>query len=249
MSINWKEAGFITLAGGVGGGLSLVYSITVGNPPTLELPEGLFAYIFLGMGAGFLGVYLIAKTDTSQLTHALGFAIACGLSWAPIMDATTALVKQNTERQLNQETEYISERVKTDKERAQNAPGEELSAISERIGEYSEQLAEIVTSANEVETINKANNVLSSIGDVVSTIGERDKKLASTTQRKIYGVVSTVNAKSVANLDIPFSVTPNLIFGADWSVRGFPAYRMAIGELEKEHSDKKVLIIKKDGEG
>ncbi|MGI0117507.1 hypothetical protein [Zooshikella sp. RANM57] len=249
MNINWKEIVFITVAGGIGGCLSLVYSITVGNPPTVELPVGILAYIFLGMGAGFLGVYVIAKTDTSQFAHALGFAIACGLSWAPIMDASTALIKQNTEKQLAHETEYLSKKVKIEKEKVKDASGDNLSVISERIGEYSEQLAKIVDSANAVETISKANHVLSSIGEVVAQINERDKKLASITQKKIYGVIANVNAKSVANLDIPLSLKPKSIFNTEWPVSGYPAYRMAIGVLEKEGSDKKVLIIQKEGEG
>lgn len=96
MDINWKEFGLVALFGAVGGALSLVYSLTVGNPPVISpLPWGIFAYTFLGAASGPLGVYLIAKTDTQRhAIHCLMFAAACGFSWAPILDGTSGLGRE-----------------------------------------------------------------------------------------------------------------------------------------------------------
>jgi hypothetical protein len=57
MHINHKELGAVAVAGALGGGASLVYSLTVGLPPAIDaLPWGAPAYLLLGAIAAFFGV-------------------------------------------------------------------------------------------------------------------------------------------------------------------------------------------------
>lgn len=72
MKIDLKEVGLVFFAGAIGGLLSLVYSLTVGKPPLIDgIWLAIPAYMFLGSGTGYLGVYVLARTDTRHVTHCL----------------------------------------------------------------------------------------------------------------------------------------------------------------------------------
>ncbi len=96
-SVNWKEVLLIIAGGAIGGLLSWVYSITLGLSTVLAGWQAVVASVTLGMGASFLGVYLIANTDTAPFYDALGFAVLCGFAWKPIYDGGAHLLT----RQLN----------------------------------------------------------------------------------------------------------------------------------------------------
>ena len=93
MQIDWKQLGFVAGAGGLGGLLYWVYSEAIKTPLGLGWFGSPVASLFLGMGAGVLGVYLIAKTDMSAQLHALAFAMACGLAWRPVLEGAGAAVE------------------------------------------------------------------------------------------------------------------------------------------------------------
>lgn len=97
-----RVAPWVICAGGIGGVLSWVFSITIGRPAVLESPwQAIPAFAALGMGAAFIGVYVIAHSDTRALMRCLGFALLCGVSWKPIFDAGDALVEQSIGRRAD----------------------------------------------------------------------------------------------------------------------------------------------------
>lgn len=97
--VSLKQIGFILGFGALGGLLSIVYAATLGQP----LPSSAWwtfpASAMLGMFAGFIGVFVIANTDTRDFLRCLGFALLCGFSWKPMYDAGSALVSQQTKVQ------------------------------------------------------------------------------------------------------------------------------------------------------
>lgn len=165
MEINWKEIGWVALAGALGGSLSLVYSFTRGVPPSVS-PQflALPAYLFLGAGAGLLGVYVLAKTDTRQTMHCLGFSLACGLSWAPVFDASTALVeksqqeaaKNSVQKQIQDTVDAVAA-LKTADEQA--AP-----AAAAAVVQHVNKLAEVASRVNDLSV---ARTVDGSISDTL----------------------------------------------------------------------------------
>ncbi|MBX3724502.1 MAG: hypothetical protein KF823_01115 [Xanthomonadales bacterium] len=85
----------IIIAGVVGGLGAWVWARTVGPDPLIS--ETIFAvpaYMFLGGIAGYLGVYLIAKTDPAQTGHAIAFSLACGIFWGPVISGAEAVVNR-----------------------------------------------------------------------------------------------------------------------------------------------------------
>lgn len=86
---------FIIVAGLFGGLGAWVWATTVGPAPLLEEPGyAIPSYMFLGAIAGFLGVYLIAKTDPAQTAHAIAFSLACGVFWGPVISGAEAMVNR-----------------------------------------------------------------------------------------------------------------------------------------------------------
>lgn len=83
--------------GAVGGALSWVFAITIGVRPVLnQVWLAVPATMLLGAGAAYIGVYLLASSDTAQVHRCLAFALVCGVAWKPVWDAGTALVDQTT---------------------------------------------------------------------------------------------------------------------------------------------------------
>lgn len=97
---------FVLASGAVGGLLSWVYSLAVGNRLSLSGWQAVGASVALGVGASWIGVYLLAHTDTSDLARALAFALLCGFAWKPVFDAGTALVEK---RQVIKAEQKIAE--------------------------------------------------------------------------------------------------------------------------------------------
>jgi hypothetical protein len=71
--INPRKIAWILLFGAIGGGLSLVYAATVGQPIRGSHSVALPGSVVLGTFAAFIGVYVIANTDTSNSLRYLRF--------------------------------------------------------------------------------------------------------------------------------------------------------------------------------
>lgn len=93
LNIDWTEMGLVAAAGAVGGILSFFYASVYA--PLVNAPWWTcFALPALGAGAGCIGVYVIANSDTRDLRRCLVFAMLCGIFPKPVFDAGSALVKQ-----------------------------------------------------------------------------------------------------------------------------------------------------------
>jgi hypothetical protein len=123
--VNPRELTWILTAGAAGGFLSWVYAFAFGQPLPLHGGFAVPACVALGIGAAFIGVYVIANTDTSAFLRAAGFALLCGFSWKPIYDAGSALITQHTnERQAQTSAAVCAKRL----DELQHAPAAEVTA-------------------------------------------------------------------------------------------------------------------------
>ncbi len=204
MNINWREIGFICIAGGIGGILSLVYTVTVGNTPYIP-PSflGVFAYIFFGMAAGYLGVYVIARTDTTKMAHALGFALACGLSWAPVIDASGALVQQHIEQALGQQVEQANETIETALAEIPDAEGDRLVQLKRTIEENTQVLAEAAVRADSLKTVRKVNDSIATVEAAVNRMSEKDAEVAVNLTDKVNTILERADYRLPVQLYAP----------------------------------------------
>lgn len=198
MDVNWKEVGLIAGAGAIGGFLSLIYSLTVGVPPVTEtFPWAFLAYLALGAGASVIGVYLIAKTDTRQVAHCLAFAIACGVSWAPIFDGASALVKNNRERTTNAKVESKTEEARVAIQNLQKATEQELpSVVSSVVRAVSDVLA-IAPEATDRRVMLSAAQSVSGAIDTLQTVQKRDPAVAEKALSEIAAAAGAAQSSGV----------------------------------------------------
>ncbi len=103
-TLDRRKPVLIVAAGFIGGLGAWVWAVTVGPSPLLPDPVlAIPSYMFLGAIAGFLGVYLIAKTDPAQTTHAIAFSLACGVFWGPVISGAEAIVNRSKVEQASRE--------------------------------------------------------------------------------------------------------------------------------------------------
>lgn len=145
-SLQQRKAAFIVVAGLVGGFGAWVWAMTVGPSPLLDSPVvAIPAYMFLGGIAGFLGVYLIAKTDPAQTAHAIAFSLACGIFWGPVISGAEAVVNRA-------QVEQLSEQVAEDRATLQQAK----QAFAEEARKLQLDLGAARRRADELERIRQA---------------------------------------------------------------------------------------------
>ena len=75
----------VVLAGGCGGFLAAIYGEVVGQP-ILDDWRGWVFSVLLGMGAGFVGVYL-RDVEKRKWTGTIALAVVCGFFWKPVFKA------------------------------------------------------------------------------------------------------------------------------------------------------------------
>jgi hypothetical protein len=103
-TLDRRKPALIVAAGFIGGLGAWVWAVTVGPSPLLPDPVlAIPSYMFLGAIAGFLGVYLIAKTDPAETTHAIAFSLACGVFWGPVISGAEAIVNRSKVEQASRE--------------------------------------------------------------------------------------------------------------------------------------------------
>ncbi len=120
----------VGFAGMIGGFGSWVLATVVGPEPLINsLPLAIAGYMFLGTLAGLLGVFLVAKTDPQAPSHALAFALACGIFWSPVIASVQALVVRQEVRERSQQVAFQEEQVQ---ERQQQVTAEERRLNNER---------------------------------------------------------------------------------------------------------------------
>lgn len=107
---DWKLVVMVVGSGALGGLLAWIYAISVGEPPEQTTYWIVPAWSLLGMGASFIGVYLIANTDTRYTLRCLAFAIVCGFSWQPIYEAGRALVDKHIQEESTRQLKDITEK-------------------------------------------------------------------------------------------------------------------------------------------
>jgi hypothetical protein len=112
MSNDLSLAKAVGIAGLIGGLGAWVWANIVGPPPLITNPYiAVPGYMFMGGLAGFLGVYLIAKTDPSARTHAIAFSLACGLFWGPVISGAEAVVNRSKVESASKELQQRSREV------------------------------------------------------------------------------------------------------------------------------------------
>jgi hypothetical protein len=109
-----KDVKLVLFAGAGGGLLSWIYTIMVGTTFGIDRWLALPCCIALGMGSALIAVYVITPTDVSKTGQLIGYAVLCGITWKPILDAGRVVISQRIEvSQQRQQTQAAAQQLKT----------------------------------------------------------------------------------------------------------------------------------------
>jgi hypothetical protein len=110
----WKSLLLIFAFGGLGGFLGWLHAVTFTESARSPVTISLATSVLLGMGAAWIGVYLLASPK--NIRHALAIALACGIAWDPVYHAveayTSTLADDRKAEEDVRELKELSEKVK-----------------------------------------------------------------------------------------------------------------------------------------
>ncbi|MDH3254530.1 MAG: hypothetical protein OEM62_06020 [Acidobacteriota bacterium] len=183
--VDWRAAIWVVGFGGVGGLLSWVWSITVGEPISDSTTKAIAAALVLGMGAGFVGVYVLGNSDTKVLLRTLGFALLCGFSWKPVFEAGQALVTSRVESQAAHEALAT---VQADLEAVDTASGKELAVKLAQLEASSQELLKTRQHVSDRRIRRQIDDV---VGKAIVTIDEMADEAPVESARALGSIAAT----------------------------------------------------------
>ncbi len=149
--------------------------MTIGEPPKINIYWALPAWIALGMGSAFIGVYLIANTDTRVIFRYLSFAILCGFSWKPILEAGYALIQHKTEQNKTLQLSQFTHETSNILEEARRSTDEKFLAIVPLLTTNAEKLLNLSQLVNDYSARIRAVRATREIADLLIKRQSADK--------------------------------------------------------------------------
>ena len=193
MNVNWREMSQIAGAGALGGAVSIIYSITTGTPPVLApFPFGVIAYAILGSVSALIGVYVLAKTDTTNhAIHCIVFSIVCGVFWAPIFDGASALVKNNRERAVNAKVVSKANEAKLAIQNLEKATDQQLPAAATSVVE---KISDLLAIAPEATDRKVSISIAQSVDGAMNTLRTVKMKNPTVAKKATSEIMAAANA-------------------------------------------------------
>lgn len=184
----------VLVSGAAGGALSWVFAVTVGLPLAVtNWLVALPAASALGAGASFLGIYLLAGTDTAQANRCLAFALLCGFSWKPVFDAGSALLNQSIQRhevrtkagELEGQSQAVRQRLGSAAEPKETASAiDEAVAVTTELNRAAEQASAPDPALADKLTLTAADTVVAALSATTEP-GQVESLPVAETRRKL----------------------------------------------------------------
>ena len=194
-NVNWREILLVILFGGIGA--VALYLIGIVNDTTIAptISEAII-YFPIGAVAGFLGVYVIARTDTKHFTHCLGLALACGLSWQVVIESAAGIVNQAALTVVSNEVTAIADNSELLIQEVENITGSREAPDHEILKIKTNELIKNVIKINrKSEDINdpmvqiKINKTINDTYKSIDEIKEVNPELGDEALNTIYSIL------------------------------------------------------------
>ena len=176
------------LLAGAGGGIAFwAYTLLRGGQPAAEkspfepaiwLWVSLALMVIVGAAAAFLMVYFVAATNTKERMRAVGFAVACGLCWEPVMSGVAdRFAEQYVDREAAGTVAEAESLTKPTPQQAasvavelvQTAPAVQNPILKEDVRQQTERLIDTVETTPDPAARTRA---LQNIGEAAAASGE-----------------------------------------------------------------------------
>lgn len=162
----WIE---VILVGGIGGLFSWLYPLTFGQELVSPWYKAIPLFIAFGMGAAFIGVYVLANSDRRDQMRCLGFALLCGFAWKFVWDSGNALIHQTF--QLREEKRVVSLSEES-KELARKLPTIQTDQLPAKINETTTTTIQAVQALPKIKTMEVREAVMVSTNEVISALND-----------------------------------------------------------------------------
>ena len=169
-NVDIKEVGLILTAGAVGGELSVLFAKLYDQPFKTSVLLAVIASPFLGMGAAYIGVYVIANSDTKAFLRCLGFAMLCGLTPKPIYDIGATLITQRDRQQ-----EIVALAKDANKKAAEGK--ESLAQLPPKVEDATHKVADVTSKAIEAVKIANVTDNPQVVAEAKATTSEVIKQI------------------------------------------------------------------------
>lgn len=168
----------LAAAGGVGGLLAWFTPILAGNTVGAHI-SFLVAVgnVLAGAVAAIVGIYMVARTDTTHLMHGIALALVCGIAWNPVLQTAVNLFQSNA------------------------AKGDVIEA-TDRLRESTKELT---TSVNNMESgqISAVADSAASLAETLSTVEfSKDKSIKSTAEKQINEALEAITTAGANNPNV-----------------------------------------------
>jgi len=163
-----KTAIYVAVAGAAGAAASLLMKVATDYP--LGSLGTSIAVVILGIGAAFIGVYLIGNSDRRDLGRCLVFAFICGVSWKAMYDASGIYLK--TVSQESQALKHVAAagQLEKDLESSSTTPVDKVDRhvqdLSNSVVTATQKLPDVGTPAAENEVHKATKGAINSIYNV-----------------------------------------------------------------------------------
>lgn len=202
---NWRTPALVALFGGVGGLTAWVWSITVGTPLRLGSTGAVAANVFLGVVAGFVGIYAIKLDSTRLLMHSLALALLCGFAWKPMLEAgrelvTTLMQEQKVEEQTD-DAQRTMEALRSATPETAPILIEELAAVSQELMRSGDSVRDSKLRAEVDQVVVDSLEALSEASEIAPEAGARALgSIGAAALREDRPAISKVAAGSLVRL-------------------------------------------------
>lgn len=181
-----NQAKGIVLGGGAGGLLSSIHSYVFNGSFLIEpIWLAVICYTILGMGAGFMGVYYFAKTDTRLKGQCIAVSIIFGFAWAPVYRGATALVEKNNEQHIAKKIDQSINNISDISNKLKLANNENLSKLTNQLIKEASELDKLGSKANSINTVKRSQQGLVLIDDATKIVEKKNKKLANSLKKEL----------------------------------------------------------------
>lgn len=152
----WSElrlVGVLAGFGSLGGFVSWIYAVTIGEPLPLDMPGAIAASVAVGAFAGVIGVLLLANIDsTKAFTRTVAIALVFGFFWKPTIEASKALIDQRKRERVEKQARALA--AEADRAMAALSGTPKGPELRSNIGVATERFAQALAAAQRVENRN-----------------------------------------------------------------------------------------------
>lgn len=201
--IPWHVVALVLLAGVLGGVFGWVVAIAIPDESTQEIVKmGAVLAMVLGGGAAFIGVFVLANTDTRQRVRLAAIAFVFGMTPKPIFEASRAFVDRAIETGERQEVEAAADQLEALVDEAESAVAVGDAFSESRLRAIETAARELVDQADRVKLSSARSTATQGVELTLERLGTiygpEQQGVDASTRAEVAGAIGRVSQHAAA---------------------------------------------------